>query len=1533
MASMSTDRAGSDPFGKVLLEELAALRRRRAVIFEATRAEAAEEREEGTRWDAARFAAEGGAAAQQARDEELARLEEEAFGLFRDGLAGDAVRRRLVEDYETRHGSPPDAAGLEALLRAELAADQDMHLAASRRLAQEEHLAGLAFSGGGIRSGTFAVGVLQGLSSLKLLRWFDVLSTVSGGGYAGGWLTAWMAREGDPLNVERQLGTSRIAQADAARPPLPRGQVVEEEPEPLRHLRQYSSFLNPRPGWFSIDTWTVLAIYLRNLTINALLVLPALLLIAILSRGFVWGYAWLLRARGGMLGPIIAGSPRFYDDPVGYLGALADGRPVPIVTLLFGLGALLVLAGFAFNSVGLERVRADAPGSRRRGPVFLRRAVLAPILTGTVILAGALPAALDLLREDVVVALQKGRRIDAAADGARRAARDAGATPAQAEDRADAAREALGGTGPRNLGWFGSIANAARRRGWGLDGDGQVAGADYLSLPSVLVQALFCSVLIALPPLLRLLRFAWRAVAPTPGGEPAAEADAATAGGGRPGGPPAGGGEVPSRFATHLRELGAAILAGIAGGVALAVGETLLRPTFGQPWLLLAVGPPTLLLVVSMAITALVAVRSTFATELEREWWGSLSARFLWIGAGWMALILTLGYGPALLMGAGAGARAALATGWLGLTAVGGRLGYLASLKRVGGRSTGLLLAVAPVVFLAGLLAAASLAATAILNGLPGTGGMGFAPAARAYLVRSLEPGPGGTYGAMVGGAVLKAAVLAGLLYAGFRAVNVNLFSLNAFYANRLARCFLGASRSRAEWAGRWDEHRRCRLAGAPTGAAPLHRDADRVTGFDARDDLPLADLAIGNEAVPTTAPGGPRCYWGPHHLVNTALSLIAGDELAWRDRKAASFVLTPLACGSQVTGYAASGATRPNLSLGRAVSISGAAVDPSMSIYQSSGLTALLVVLNVRLGHWLENPVRRAGATPWTAREPRAGVLLVNEITGHTTAREEHVRLTDGGHFENLGVYELLRRRCRYIVAVDATENPNATSDNLGILVRLARVDFGIRIQLDTSPLAVTAPDGLSRAHVAIGRIRYDDVDNGQMPGILVYVRSSMTGDEPPDVQQYANTHPEFPREGTLDQSFDESQFESYRALGEHVAQAVFENAARELEGAIDDAQDARDASIRVHRRVFSALRNLWSNPPLDQDERAMQATRAWVTLQRDLRTDRKLSDLSGDLYPELGRLAAAQGQPWRHRAEVHALEQMLQTMEDAWLGLGMKGYPDLPMNRGWMNTLRRLAASATFRRFWPVLRTQYSPEFVRFCEEQLRLQAGPPRLAPVAPDDAAALALLGAEFAREWPREVGRGADETLDEAGRRYLGVRVARATPLPAGTGGLAAIPAAWLILQGPIEHDPGREPGLEFPLGLLAVTPTLKAAGAPDPDADADYELFLWIRRAHRSARAGDAALRGLMEQLEGRLGGAGATFRTRVRFPGDRLVNLDRDRDLWATFFSTFDFRIAPGRRSRGDREGSRILYRTLHWPARPAAGTAPAGGPPTLPG
>src|SRR5205823_3133319 len=108
---------------------------------------------------------------------------------------------------------------------------------------------------------------------------------------------------------------------------------------------------------------------------------------------------------------------------------------------------------------------------------------------------------------------------------------------------------------------------------------------------------------------------------------------------------------------------------------------------------------------------------------------------------------------------------------------------------------------------------------------------------------------------------------------------------------------------------------------------------------------------------------------------------------------------------------------------------------------------------------------------TSWTAGTPRGGAwYYFREMFGLTTAGDNFVHLSDGGHFENTGAYELIRRKCRYVVVVDAAEDPLDASENLAELVRLVRTDFGIYIDIDTTPLRQDEETKLTRAHHAVG-------------------------------------------------------------------------------------------------------------------------------------------------------------------------------------------------------------------------------------------------------------------------------------------------------------------------------------------------------------------------------------------------------------------------------------------------------------------------------
>src|SRR5687767_4163240 len=167
------------------------------------------------------------------------------------------LRRRITRQQEVEDPSKRD----------DLDKDEKSVLAKAR----EWRLLGVALSGGGIRSATFNLGVLQGLARLGLLGSIDYLSTVSGGGYIGGWLAAWIHRDGFE-NVEKAL------KADKSSPVAP----TEITRDPIGHLRQYSNYLAPRAGFLSADRWVLWANYLRNFLMNQMVLLPLLILFLLL---------------------------------------------------------------------------------------------------------------------------------------------------------------------------------------------------------------------------------------------------------------------------------------------------------------------------------------------------------------------------------------------------------------------------------------------------------------------------------------------------------------------------------------------------------------------------------------------------------------------------------------------------------------------------------------------------------------------------------------------------------------------------------------------------------------------------------------------------------------------------------------------------------------------------------------------------------------------------------------------------------------------------------------------------------------------------------------------------------------------------------------------------------------------------------------------------------------------------------------------------------------------------------------------------
>jgi Patatin-like phospholipase len=346
---------------------------------------------------------------------------------------------------------------------------------------------------------------------------------------------------------------------------------------------------------------------------------------------------------------------------------------------------------------------------------------------------------------------------------------------------------------------------------------------------------------------------------------------------------------------------------------------------------------------------------------------------------------------------------------------------------------------------------------------------------------------------------------LGGLLFVGLalgRVVSVNQFSLHDMYRARLVRTFLGVSRQSGE------------------------RTPNRFTGFDANDDLRFEQLTTN-----------PR----PLHIVNATLDLVADHRLATAQTKAASFTMTPLHVGSRHLRYRTADSYAGGLSLGQAMTTSGAAVSPNMGAASSPARTFLLAVLNARLGIWLGNPGMRGAAT-WTRPAPGFGVAtLVNELFGRTTDRNPYVYLSDGGHFENLGLYEVIARRCRYVIVSDAGADEGYCFDDLANAIRLVRIDFGVEIEFPSG--VRIGPPGTGVSRWAVGTIRYKAVDPLAEDGVLIYLKPTLIGDESVDIANYARAHASFPQESTVNQWFDTPQFESYRTLGLHTVTSLCAN------------------------------------------------------------------------------------------------------------------------------------------------------------------------------------------------------------------------------------------------------------------------------------------------------------------------------------------------------------------------------------------------------
>lgn len=853
-------------------------------------------------------------------------------------------------------------------------------------LGKKQPLSALCFSGGGIRSATFNLGVLQALARIGLLDRFDYLSSVSGGGYISAWLQGWIHRTAKDRNLSRGAALEAVVAELKGPRTGPERDPLAPEPKPIDRLREFSHYLTPRTGFFSADLWTVVAIVLRNLLLNWLVILP-LFAAAVMVPQLVLLLA-LLR-------------------PPSSVGEWLLGA-----AFVFGLLSSGWIHALRLEKRGRPEPREDAERKKARRATRWR-------VAGTV---GLLSLALGLF--------------------------------------------ALGAA------WSGGMLFAQPNT---------FAHRLLLALPWTIVIPLAGRLVLG-PAAFALLR-RWSGLQL---------------------GEPDDTGEQRAILGADLLALAVAGSAA-AGGLAWFTGAPLLS-LISNPRLFTVVAFPALLTLYVLARMLFVGVASVgdalgaeeaTGDDSDREWWARLTGRLLLVAFAWAAASGLVLFGSRMISEAyaiagGLGLSLATLVAWLGKSA---------QTSSGRGSESGTLLKREHLL----RLAAAALIGVAIVLLAGATAALG-----RALISPDLLDSPSTLRD--LGLFTLVALAFVALSWASGWAINVNRFSLHRLYRNRLARAYLGASNPK--------------------------RRPNPTTGFDREDvKLRLAHLAENAPAPVRLLP-----------LYNATLNLLAGDRLAWQERLAESFSMSPFFCGNFYEGYRKTseyGAHPNGITLSNAMAVSGAAANPNMGYVSSPLLTFVLGMLNARLGVWLPNPNQNGEKFLDRSGPRHATRHLLGELFGTTNRYAPFVNLSDGGHFENLGLYEVVLRRCRFVMVSDAAHDPEGGMSDLGNAIRKIRIDFGIPIEFAQGvripPLAKDGTPQAAGLYCAVGTIHYEKVDGADAPpGRIIYLKPTLApakeGAIPSDVLAYAKSAKGFPHESTADQWFSEAQFESYRELGAHL-------------------------------------------------------------------------------------------------------------------------------------------------------------------------------------------------------------------------------------------------------------------------------------------------------------------------------------------------------------------------------------------------------------
>jgi hypothetical protein len=312
----------------------------------------------------------------------------------------------------------------------------------------------------------------------------------------------------------------------------------------------------------------------------------------------------------------------------------------------------------------------------------------------------------------------------------------------------------------------------------------------------------------------------------------------------------------------------------------------------------------------------------------------------------------------------------------------------------------------------------------------------------------------------------------------------------------------------------------------------------------------------------------------------------------------------------------------------------------------------------------------------------------LLNELLGRTNDRSNYLNLSDGGHFDNIGLYELVRRRCRYIIIGDGEQDAAYSFGSLASTLRRCRADFGVEIDLDFHRIRLAA--GLSTVHSVIGSVTYPEVDaaGNNYQGIILYIKASVTGDEPEDIKEFRSRFLKFPHQSTGDQFFDEAQFESYRKLGFHIAESTFEQTPALAGGPAGALSGLFD---KLHQRLYP--------PSPIAPGVATRHTEAYSALMARLAADADLRYLDAEVLPGATPSPLPTDPDVLRRGRFFCID-CIQLMENVYYDLGLNHERERmnPNNGGWIRVFQYWASQPEFKAAWAQAQATYNPLFQDF-------------------------------------------------------------------------------------------------------------------------------------------------------------------------------------------------------------------------------------------